>query len=79
MKKFEVWMTGYSCTGDHGTARLLGKINAENFNEAVEKCISQKDMKSDYRKDYDEYGDLRHSYWGCRIYDNEQQAREKFG
>lgn len=78
--KFNLWVEGYAATGEHGTAKLLGTVEAESFNEAVLKWNSENN--TDGRK----WGNLgydlnydRHSLWGCRIYDNERDARKAFG
>jgi len=77
--KFTLWVEGYAATGEHGTARYLGMAEADSFNEAVLKW--NKEHNADGR-----WGNLgyslnhdRYSLWGCRIYDNEKDARKAFG
>lgn len=79
MNQFELWVEGYAATGEHGTARFLGRWSGETFDEAVKKWNATKNIRS-------EYGDLRWSdndhmwsVWGCRIFDNEADARRSFG
>lgn len=69
----EVWMGGYAATGEHATAKFLGKIRAHSFREAVEKVCRERNM-------IDEYLDLDNlTYWACPFYDNEKDARKDFG
>ena len=67
--EFEIWSEGYSITGDRGTASLHGTSKAKNFKDACTKFFNINHL---YDPD-----DL--TYWGCRLYDNETDARETFG
>ncbi len=71
-KLFNVWMEGYSATGNKAEASLLGKIKARDFSEACVKIIFQEGM-TEY------YDPHNNSYWGCRLFDNEKDARKSFG
>ena len=52
---------------------MLGKMVAETFEEAAEKWANQEASdKSLFSKE-------KMTYWGCRLYDNEGDARESFG
>ncbi|MCD6300828.1 MAG: hypothetical protein J7L82_02015 [Staphylothermus sp.] len=62
-------MEGYSITGNYATASYVGNTNAESFEKA---CFNL--LKDD---DYFDMGNL--SIWGCRLFDNEADARESFG
>jgi hypothetical protein len=75
MKLFEIWMEGYKITGDESQARLLDKIEAETFEDAVEKYA----YKYDNNVDFDRYGKKRHAIWGCELFDNSVDARKSFG
>lgn len=86
-KVWNLWMEGYVCTGMDGIpakAIFLGSFVGKTFIEAV----------SDYgRKKSDIYEELDvnesgyqvkiingvPSYWGCRIFDNEDDARKRWG
>lgn len=73
MKTYEVWMSGFMIQGMDSPARatLYGNTSAESFQEACDKLAKQKDDKlydSNYR-----------SVWGCKLYDNEADARKIFG
>lgn len=74
MKKYSLWMEGYQATGDHASATYLGEFEAKTFREAVEKwsyTLSKKDASLLNLKTC--------SYWGCNIFDNEEDARKHFG
>lgn len=73
----EVWSEGYMATGEHGVATLLGIYRADNFAEAVERHLQS---HPESRKDY-HYSILKnsHSIWGCRLFDNETDARKSCG
>lgn len=72
MKIFEIWSEGFSVTGQRGTAGLLGKYEAETWDDAVQKFM--KDHPNRIRVDSRGYTD-----WGCRLFDNEVDARRSFG
>jgi hypothetical protein len=79
-----VWIEGYRATGEHGTATsqlLHGKIDPESG------TVDLDDAMLNWKQNDEEAArSLRKnevtgqwSFWGCRIFDNEQQARESFG
>ena len=65
----EVWSEGYRATGEHGTAQKLGEVEAPTFAEAC-------DLVCGKRGDYDS---KRGTVWGCRLFNNEADARRSFG
>lgn len=67
MNKFSVWREGYSVTGASDHARYLGTFEAETFEMACQ--IAGADGAN---------GGLP-SVWGCRMFDNEVDARKAFG
>jgi hypothetical protein len=73
MKTYQVWVEGYRATGDQQCAQMLGEYEAESFKAAVRKAAAAKNATLDV----DEGGSL--SWWGCRFYDNETDARRSFG
>ena len=73
MKHIEIWMEGYAITGQYGIAQCIWRGEAKDFNDAVKKYYKDKD-DSLHR-----YENGKHSIWGCRLFDNEQDAREGFG
>jgi hypothetical protein len=72
---YEIWMEGYTASGDSGVAHLLGKYEGETFMEAYLKYV-----KTKYKDDIPDYVRLNEPViWGCRCYDNEKDARKYFG
>ena len=75
MTTFEIWAEGYATTGNRGEATLLGTFEAETFKAAV---IAWKDTLTDPYSiscvDLD-----RIAFWGCRLFDNHEQAKVAFG
>lgn len=69
---YQIWSEGYSATGEHDTARLMGSSTGNSFREA---CISFFDK----RKDSGYFNSISLTYWGCHLFDNESDARKSFG
>lgn len=77
-KVWHVWCEGYAATGEHGTAHFVGKKWAKTFDRACELLHKERGSKA--------MGDFTHEtenspprYWGCRLYDNEYDARKSYG
>ena len=70
---FEVWTEGYQATGERSPASFHGVFRAPTFADAVKRCVKEK--KFDTRC----FDPERLSYWGCRFFDNEADARRSFG
>ena len=68
-KVWEIWEEGYRVNGGSGTAVFRGRVEAPTFREACEKFY-----KGDKLFDPE-----RLTLWGCRIFDNEADARRSFG
>lgn len=86
MKEYEIWSEGYMATGEHGTAHLHCKINANSFDEAVELANKNENLGAEKydRRSFmsEEYYQNRRSnwkIWGCALFDNEADARKSFG
>lgn len=62
-KEWEVWSEGYAATGERANASLHGKAIAKTFEEA---CTIV-------------FGKPTKDVWGCRLFDNEVDARKGFG
>jgi hypothetical protein len=73
MKMWEVWAEGYRATCESGDATLLGKAEANTFEEACRKVAEQRGMHLTFSIDRPP------AYWGCRLFDNEKDARKAFG
>lgn len=71
MKKWDIWAEGFRATGEGSGATCMARgVEAESFEEACRK----------YFKDDPYFGEkpvLNH--WGCKLFDNETDARKAFG
>jgi hypothetical protein len=72
--KFDLWTEGYSATGQRGSATFHGEFEGENLKEAV----------AEFQKTLTPYEqrliNLDHlTFWGCRFFSNESDARRSFG
>jgi hypothetical protein len=68
-KTYTIWSEGYSTTGSSGTALSHGFSAGETFEDA---CI-------DKFADNEYYNQERNTLWGCRLFDNQRDARRTFG
>lgn len=59
--------------GEGSSAQFLGEFEAEDFRDACFKWAKTREHQMDY------FDDRALSYWGCRLFDNEQDARKSFG
>lgn len=67
-----VWMEGYQCTGESSKAQLVGIVyEVDSFKAACEKLAEQLPERS--------WGADRSTIWGCRLFDNEADARKSYG
>lgn len=73
MREFEIWIEGYIALGGAGEARLLGRASARDFHDAV--ASFQRANPEVLTKA--EAQELK--CWGCRLFDNEADARKFAG
>lgn len=79
MKLFEIWMEGFAVTGHHGVAQKLGEAYGTTFEDAI-KNYMDKNPDSGIQSGYKNYhASGGYHIWGCKLYDNEKDARESFG
>lgn len=71
--KFSVWIEGYQGSGDRQLAHLLGAAEAETFADAAKAVIEEQKMNDEH------WSPDKLSYWGCRLFDNESDARKSSG
>jgi hypothetical protein len=71
VKLWELWSEGYSATGQSSRATFHGEVYATSFLEACRKRFKRDDY-------YDERNGCP-TYWGCRLFDNQAEARRAFG
>lgn len=70
-----LWVEGYSISGNRSDASFCGKYDVDTLQEAV---IEYKSTVTDQRsRDLIDVNKL--TYWGCRFFDNEDDARRSFG
>ena len=73
MNTYEIWSEGFVVMEGHCKAHLHGYAKGNTFKEA---CINY--AKTD--KEFEFYFDSeRMTYWGCKLFDNEADARVNFG
>lgn len=74
MNTYEIWMEGYLATGMEGIpqrAQRMAVARGETFQDACDWY---------FRCKGDNYYDSRTlTYWGCKLFDNEADARRSFG
>lgn len=71
MKSFEIWIEGYQVSGGSSRASRIGEACGETFEDAV---------MAHYMANHSSYFDYEElTYWGCRHYETEEEARRSFG
>ena len=70
--EFEIWSEGYQCTGESGKAYYHGSSEGETFEEACCKLFYGTKEEFYFRK-------KNMTYWGSKLFDNEDDARKNFG
>lgn len=73
MKRYEIWREGYRATGEHGTAQCFGWYETETWLEAVEKLAK---LNPEFNNLWNRE---KMTYWGCSLFENEKDARERYG
>ena len=74
MKQYEIWTEGYVVTGQSAGASLMGTAKGKDFEDA---CLNYFDP---HDKEHMRYFDpKRFTYWGCKLFDNQADARKSFG
>lgn len=72
MKTIEIWAEGFNVSGNKQDARLLTKVEVSpntNFKQACQIALAEEGP----------YNSNKNSFWGCKLFDNEQDARKSFG
>lgn len=72
IKTYEVWLEGYDIKIDSAPAEYLGSTIAENFQQACEIVLKRRDMMEHFDSE-------KLIYVGCKLFDNEIDARRSFG
>ena len=75
MQKFDIWQEGYNITGNTGTAELLCTgfevSSLTSFREACALFFISNPNPN--------YTPRTNTVWGCKLFDNEADARKGFG
>ncbi len=69
LNDYHIWSEGYACTGQSSGAYYHGMAAGQTFKEA---CDGLFIGDSCYNRD-------TMTHWGCKLYDNESDARRTFG
>lgn len=76
MTEFEIWMEGYRATCEHGTAHFVGLSRGFDFEDAVRRWYAHPTRATRAAKFFDQQ---TLSYWGCRLFPTEKEARKAYG
>lgn len=79
MKEFEIWIEGFSATGESSPATFHGKESGNTFEEACIKKVGRMLDKDENQPDGYRRLEGRLCAWACRCFDNETDARKSFG
>jgi len=78
--RYDIWMEGCMTMDGGSYASFVETIEADSFQEACDRCKLNRVIDDDScYNGHNLYDSERRSYWGCRLFDNEAQARESFG
>ena len=75
MKRFQIWTEGYSATGESSGAHFHGEFEGESFHDAV--TAYRDSLANEPSRNCIDLERL--TFWGCRFFDNEDDARKSFG
>lgn len=75
LRQFDIWSEGYVDNGGRSDATYFGVYMAKSFDDAVQIYI---DSNPNYSKFFSK-SEGHWSFWGCRLFDNETEARKSFG
>lgn len=71
--RIEIWREGFQASGDYGLAGFVATVEAADLQDACDKYAAANPEFAKY------YRAQPPAYWGCRLFDNEHEARERFG
>lgn len=66
----QLWMEGYSISGNSAKASFLGEYEADTLKCAAEMYAKKSGSQVNFNN---------LTIWGCRLFDNEKDARKSFG
>lgn len=72
-KEFEIWSEGFAVTGQIAGAHYHGSCRGEDFEDACKNFAKENEEFAHY------FNENYMSHWGCKLFDNEAEARKHFG
>lgn len=74
-EEYEIWVEGHAIGGDRGKAQRIGNIKygSPTFEMACRLALEKNGWEMKF------YNKENNTYWGCRFFDNEADARKSFG
>lgn len=72
-KEYEIWSEGYTATGQSSGAMLLGYCHGTDLKDA---CINYAKQNAEFAS---YFSAERMTHWGCRLFDNREDAQRSFG
>ena len=75
VQHYNLWTEGYKATGDYSPANYHGQWAGDSFQDAIQ---AFKDSLGDHR-DATLIDVERETFWGCKFFDNETDARRFVG
>lgn len=73
MNTQEIWVQGHRAAGEVHPAVLLATVEAETFDDAIDKLIEEDET---FARHFDRRD---HRFWGCLVFATEEKARARFG
>jgi len=72
MPEFDVWSEGFRATGDSAPAHFHGVVEAPTFDDACDIVGAQPNWKRYYNS-------TQKTIYACKMFDNEADARRRYG
>lgn len=72
MKTYEIWSEGFVTSFEAAGARFHGTSEGETFQEACENYAKKNENFARY------FNPTYLTFWGCKLFDNEADARNTF-
>lgn len=70
---YEIWVEGFSTTGQWGYAYKMGEEHGKTFEEACAKFMDYRPKQAEF------YNREKNTDWGRKLFDNKLDAMRKFG
>lgn len=70
----QVWSEGYQATGNESGAILHGEVSGATTLKNA--CAALAEQNPEFRAHYDA---KRMTWWGCRLFADESEARQSYG